>query len=90
MGHPAAAVPIEGDYSALIAWMKGRVNTSHKEWSCLHFPFPMGKQGRVVPILWPGTLKAPHCQAHWIVFKAAVEQIQLVLCFKEEEKYDEK
>ena len=62
-GAPAAPVSKEEDYSALLAWnwMKGRVNTSHKGWACLYFPFPTCKQGRVVPLHQSVSCKAPHC-----------------------------
>ena len=64
--------PREIDYSALLAWRKGKVKTSQKEYVCIHFPFPSGKQGRAVCHLRPRSSKAPHYHARWRVFRAAV------------------
>ena len=68
----AASWPMEDDYSGLLAWRKGKMNTSNKGLACLNFSFPPGKQGKVVPLLWPSSCRAPHCQTHTMVFGTAV------------------
>ena len=41
----------------------------------LNFPFPAGKQGKVVPFFWPRGFRAPHCQAHWKVFESSAHYV---------------
>ena len=33
----------------------------------LHSPFPPGKPGRVIPLLWPKSCRAHHCQANSVL-----------------------
>ena len=70
--RPEATGLKEKAYSTLLAWRKGKVKTSQKEYVCIHFPFPSGKQGRAVCHLRPRSSKAPHYHARWRVFRAAV------------------
>ena len=50
LGRPVCKGPPERDYSAWIAWPKGKVQTSRACWAFLLFPFPPGSQGRPSPV----------------------------------------
>ena len=70
--RPVALGSQKGTTLPCLPERKGRVKTSHKEWACLHFPFPPGRQGREVPLNCLECFKAPNGQANLMVLGAAV------------------
>ena len=65
-GHPGDNGSQEGDYSAWVAWEKGKMKTKRQAREP-EFPFPSGYPGRVAPLLWPIIYRAPWPKAHLIL-----------------------
>ena len=55
---------VKGDFSALPAWRKWKVETCPFFMACLHSSFSFRQAGKSSPLLWSKGYRAQQCQAH--------------------------